>query len=188
MGFIASDGERILKFSSHGKKDSGVRDGQEENPPEGTSGGKQEVSQSTPVAKGDVWQQRSAVWQQRIAELVKFKSKYGHCDVPSKWQFGGLSGGEEVVSYELSIWVHNQRLLHHKGQMPVDRVAELLTIGFNFRLRRRQVSSTHMSSTLLSFPPGHPLEQSHSCLCCDGLSRDISGLAGTPNRDSGRII
>ena len=97
-------------------------------------------------------------WEARLAELLKFKSKYGHCDVPSKWQ-GCLqtqgargrkargtkrstdtnSGAEKGKMCKLSIWVHNQRLLQHRGELSPSREGRLHAIGFKFRLRKRCV-------------------------------------------------
>lgn len=79
-------------------------------------------------------------WDMRFAQLLKFREKYGHTDVPSRWQTTDaqrMIGRNKTESVELSTWVHNQRLLQHRGALFISRAEKLAEIGFNFRLRKR---------------------------------------------------
>ena len=58
-------------------------------------------------------------WEQRLAELKKYKSKNGHCNVNTK-------------SGPLGDWVKIQRKLHKKGAIPAKHEELLTDIGFDW--------------------------------------------------------
>lgn len=90
------------------------------------------------VEKSRKRERNPGAWDTKFAELLKFRDKYGHTDVPSKWHSTTeVRKMNKTESSELSTWVHNQRLLQHRGELISSRVEKLVGIGFNFRLRRR---------------------------------------------------
>ena len=70
-------------------------------------------------------------WQNKYEELVIFKHRRGHCEVPSKYS----------ENPSLGQWTKNQRQqykLMKEGKssfMSVDRVQALEAIGFTWQLR-----------------------------------------------------
>eukprot|EP00563_Minutocellus_polymorphus_P020560 CAMPEP_0197720220 /NCGR_PEP_ID=MMETSP1434-20131217/3651_1 /TAXON_ID=265543 /ORGANISM="Minutocellus polymorphus, Strain CCMP3303" /LENGTH=381 /DNA_ID=CAMNT_0043305049 /DNA_START=45 /DNA_END=1190 /DNA_ORIENTATION=- len=75
--------------------------------------------------------QRNETWEERYADLVKFKTTFGHCDV--------------LVSEEsgLGNWVRSQRAAYRdmevgkSTRLAPERERKLTDIGFRWRLRRR---------------------------------------------------
>jgi hypothetical protein len=62
-------------------------------------------------------ERNSAVWDQRLEELTKFKEEHGHCRVPRKGKFG--------------IWVNNQRNRKTtRVARTKEKTAKLEAIGF----------------------------------------------------------
>lgn len=61
-----------------------------------------------------------AVWDQRYAELVEFKERFGHCIVPQHWE----------ENPKLGLWVMNQRVARKKGKLPPEKVDLLDKLGF----------------------------------------------------------
>jgi hypothetical protein len=59
-----------------------------------------------------------AKWDASYQKLVEFKSRFGHCEVPSRWK-------EDPA---LGRWVAHQRLSQSKGTLQPDRVAKLNVI------------------------------------------------------------
>ncbi|HEY6169683.1 MAG TPA: helicase associated domain-containing protein, partial [Verrucomicrobiae bacterium] len=60
------------------------------------------------------------LWEDRFAELLAFKERFGHTRVPAKWE-GNLGLGH---------WVSNQRQFRRKGRLSAGRIARLDAIGF----------------------------------------------------------
>lgn len=63
-------------------------------------------------------------WVAMFLELVDFKSKNGHADVPAKYS----------QNRSLGYWIRRQRLVYNEGKMDLCRESLLRLIGFNFRL------------------------------------------------------
>jgi superfamily II DNA or RNA helicase len=61
-----------------------------------------------------------ATWDERFGELVAFKSRHDHCNVPDGF----------TENPRLSNWVSNQRTAYNKQQLPDPRIARLESIGF----------------------------------------------------------
>ena len=59
-------------------------------------------------------------WEQRFSELFSFKQRFGHCNVPDKWQ----------ENPKLGNWIGVQRRNSLKGKITQERVARLNEIGF----------------------------------------------------------
>ena len=57
-------------------------------------------------------------WQSRYAELVAYKKRFGHCEVPARWPGNIALGG----------WVSTQRL--KKGNLTPSRIKQLDALGF----------------------------------------------------------
>jgi hypothetical protein len=60
------------------------------------------------------------VWEQRFKELLEYRTRFGHCNVPCKWKENKILGH----------WVHVQREFRRKGKLRVDRIDRLEDIGF----------------------------------------------------------
>jgi len=61
-----------------------------------------------------------AVWDQRYAELVDFKERFGHCIVPQHWE----------ENSKLGLWVRDQRVLRKQGRLPAEKTSLLDKLGF----------------------------------------------------------
>jgi hypothetical protein len=58
-------------------------------------------------------------WERKFAELLAFKQRFGHCDVPARWK-------ENVP---LGCWLHIQRAWKRRGILSSERVRRLEEIG-----------------------------------------------------------
>ena len=63
------------------------------------------------------------LWEARYQQLVDYKTRTGHCDVPAKWQENQLLGN----------WVSRQRQLKRSSMLHPERESMLNNIGFNLR-------------------------------------------------------
>ena len=72
---------------------------------------------------GFSWAPREDHWQRRFAELVLFRQRHGHCDVPSDW----------AENPELGRWVLHQRYREHP--LSTERIEKLHRLGFRWPLR-----------------------------------------------------
>jgi len=85
---------------------------------------------------GFVWHSHEIVWQERLNELLVFKSQYGHCLVPSNYPFNP----------KLATWVKCQRRqykLYLRGcpsNITEARIAILEKHGFEWQLRSSSYS------------------------------------------------
>ncbi|MEI8374910.1 MAG: helicase associated domain-containing protein [Planctomycetota bacterium] len=78
-------------------------------------------------AIGICWERRTT-WEQRIIDLKAFKNKYGHCNVPRRYQPNPALGN----------WVSNLRQSKKLGTLAEERVSCLNALGFVWvRLKRR---------------------------------------------------
>ena len=62
-------------------------------------------------------------WERELARLVRFKRRFGHCLVPTRWP----------GTPKLSHWVARQRLLKQEGLLNKDRQRKLETLGIDWR-------------------------------------------------------
>ena len=69
---------------------------------------------------------REKVWEERFAQLVAYRERFGHCRVPAKW--------EENIPF--GHWVHVQREFKKKGMLSEERIARLDSIGFEWHSSR----------------------------------------------------
>jgi len=65
------------------------------------------------------------LWNSRFAQLIEFKKRFGHCDVPCHWPKDRLLGH----------WVSNQRSFRNKGWLNQERIARLDKLGFRWIAR-----------------------------------------------------
>jgi hypothetical protein len=73
-------------------------------------------------ALGFTWDPLSARLEEMFARLVRFKERFGHCNVPNKWE-------EDT---ELAHWVGNQRQLKKRNSLSSDRIRRLDALGFEW--------------------------------------------------------
>jgi len=71
---------------------------------------------------GVEWDKLDLMWEQRFTELVQFKSRYGHCEVPNGF----------ARNPELARWVGTQRRLHKAGQLSDERSHRLTNLGIRW--------------------------------------------------------
>ena len=68
---------------------------------------------------GIVWDPWDALWEQRYLECCAFKERFGHCNIPRKYQ----------EDPSLSSWLGTQRAQHGRGALPTSRVTRLEALG-----------------------------------------------------------
>jgi len=75
-------------------------------------------------AKGE----KEVPWNTRLVELLDYKAKYGHCNVPCGWP----------ENPRLAKWVMRQRQRYKQNQMNAEHLDRLKAIDFEFRLVERK--------------------------------------------------
>jgi len=70
-------------------------------------------------ALGVSWDALQQKWDQKIAALIEFKSRYGHCNVPQRY----------ADDSSLAAWLPNQRLAYKRGTLAAGRVLQLERLG-----------------------------------------------------------
>jgi hypothetical protein len=68
---------------------------------------------------------RDELWNARFAQLIRFKKRFGHCDVPCHWPKDRVLGN----------WVSNQRSFRNKGWLKQERIDQLDKVGFRWIAR-----------------------------------------------------
>ena len=71
---------------------------------------------------GFEWKVDRATWEERFADLLAFKDRFGHTRVYAKWKENRILGG----------WVGRQRCQHRKKKLPHEYVQRLNSIGFDW--------------------------------------------------------
>ena len=71
---------------------------------------------------GLTWSLHQRSWEKRYEELKAFKEKFGHCNVPQKYE----------ENPPLAAWIRDQRRAKENGLLPADRVRRLDTLGFQW--------------------------------------------------------
>jgi hypothetical protein len=67
----------------------------------------------------------TATWEECLAELTAFNQRFGHCNVPQRWQ----------EKPGLARWVNKQRQLKKEGRCSKEKVCRLESIGFVWNTR-----------------------------------------------------
>lgn len=97
---------------------------------------------------GFVWHAKEALWQERFAELLEFKKKYGHCFVPTSFP----------SNQPLATWVKCQRRqykLYESGRssfITTDRIMMLEECGFEWNPNSVRLSKAKNVKTMLCEP------------------------------------
>lgn len=88
---------------------------------------------------GFAWNSHYAIWEERLNELIEFKSQHGHCNVPSLYP----------TNQKLATWVKCQRrqyklykINNPRSNMTIERLDRLNAIGFHWELRCRGSANT----------------------------------------------
>ena len=82
---------------------------------------------------GFVWDSHSAIWSERLQDLVDYKQVNGHCNVPSRY----------TENRQLAIWVKRQRRQYKfycenkPSSMTEERIQRLNAIGFVWDLKKK---------------------------------------------------
>ncbi|MEI8375691.1 MAG: helicase associated domain-containing protein [Planctomycetota bacterium] len=78
---------------------------------------------------GFCWASRDKImreaWKQHIHDLKAFKKKFGHCNVPYRYQ----------PSFTLGQWVNGVRQLKKQGKLTKDRILILDALGFSWVIK-----------------------------------------------------
>ena len=77
---------------------------------------------------GFIWDVREVLWEQMFGDLMAFKKKYRHCNVPKDYP----------QNSKLGSWVAKQRYDRKIGRLPKDRIKRLDKAGFVWSLRKRK--------------------------------------------------
>ena len=85
-------------------------------------------------AIGFVWSAQHALWEERLAELVEYRAKHGHCNVPNR----------STLHPKLCVWVKSQRRQYKLFQdgskqacITPERIRRLDSIGFVWKPREK---------------------------------------------------
>ena len=65
-------------------------------------------------------------WERHFCELMQFKERFGHCNVPA----------HSDRHRALGTWVYNQRVLKRKGKLDGERQLRLESEGFMWYVQR----------------------------------------------------
>ena len=71
----------------------------------------------------------ASAWEAMFAELLRYKEKHGHTNVPPGRAY------KEHPHPELAGWVNKQRTAHAKGRLPADRKDRLDAVGFIWNVK-----------------------------------------------------
>jgi len=92
---------------------------------------------------GFVWDSHEAAWQEKLKELLVYKKRYGHCDVPATFQ----------LNPQLAEWVKSQRRQYRRYQegeiskMNIERMATLEKLGFRFGFQQKYSTKVFSNSS-----------------------------------------
>jgi hypothetical protein len=90
-------------------------------------------------------------WEKRFTQLLEFKSRYGHCEVPQNYK----------ENTSLGIWVNKQRMEHKlrkegmNSSMNDVRLHRLESVGFRWAKRKGQVSWNEKFEELKAYKKKH---------------------------------
>ena len=73
-----------------------------------------------------LWERLGATWEERFQQLLRFRDKFGHCDVPYDYT-------EDMA---LARWVTFQRFQEGRKTLSTVKRAQLNAVGFSWDLRR----------------------------------------------------
>ena len=65
------------------------------------------------------WHPNDTLWEQKFEELLAFRQKHGHCNVPGKYKPNPALGG----------WVNNMRMMRKNSKLAADREQRLESAG-----------------------------------------------------------
>ena len=83
---------------------------------------------------GFVWDSHSAIWEERLQELVQYKQLNGHTNVPSRYS----------LNKQLAVWVKRQRRQHKfycegkPSSMTEERIQRLGAVGLIWDMRAKK--------------------------------------------------
>jgi hypothetical protein len=66
-----------------------------------------------------------SIWDERYAELVRYKEEHGHSDIPQKYS----------SNPKLGLWVRAQRVYKRQGKLPFEKIELLDQQGFKWEAR-----------------------------------------------------
>jgi hypothetical protein len=76
-------------------------------------------------AIGFEWNPSSTDWERNFDALKSFRADHGHCRVSTL----------DVANKKLGRWVSTQRIAYSKGKLPIERIAKLEALGFEWKVR-----------------------------------------------------
>ena len=101
-------------------------------------------------ALGFVWEPREAVWDEMCRQLIKFKAREGHCNVPASYP-------------SLITWVDSQRQREKSGKLSNERRRKLEGLGFVWDPRATSWQDMYQQLAVFKAENGHcnlPVEYS----------------------------
>ncbi len=86
---------------------------------------------------GYTWKQRDrGAWEDRLAEVIAFKEKHGHCDIPLN-----LTEPPKLAGF-----VNATRVQRNRGTLSAERMAKLDAVGFLWQGKGRKIGEDGMNS------------------------------------------
>jgi hypothetical protein len=117
---------------------------------------------------GVVWEPREREWEDRFAELVAYRAKYGDCNVP----------GGRAENARLASWVHTQRHRRKLGTLTQDHLERLDRIGFVWTMVEDAWESKY--AALVEY------QRTHGHCWVSTLSKDHASLGNWVRTQRGR--
>lgn len=113
---------------------------------------------------GFEWKVSVGTWDERFAELCKYRERYGNTRVPTKWE----------ENRHLGAWVVDQRYDKRRGKLRKDLELRLNAIGFEWEVPRAIMPSKGITSRLDALVS---YKAKHGHLFVSRRDKDYPGLA-----------
>jgi Helicase associated domain len=72
-----------------------------------------------------IWDRKERTWDESFDELLSFKKKHGHVNIPQKYKKDSALGS----------WISRQRMLFKANTLPQDKIDKLNSIGFIWKFK-----------------------------------------------------
>lgn len=99
---------------------------------------------------GFVWDINEWAWEQRYEELVLFKERYGHCNVPIEEQ-GRVYEHCTLFKKPFGEWVELQKKDYLKGKLNTYQVEKLNELGLDLTYTKRDLAWDKMFEALVEY-------------------------------------
>jgi superfamily II DNA or RNA helicase len=127
--------------------------------------------------------QSEAEWQARFNQLVQFKAKHEHCDVPRYWPENPALGG----------WLARQRWLKRTGKLDAEKQQMLDQLRGGWSIRKFRLAPTRSGNWMAQYQELLRFKQCHGHCNVSFRLLENAGLAGWVSRQrqakkSGKLL